>query len=306
MKISRKLIEGETSANKLFAQITSGTPHIDHRRKGFRRNEFNDKTIGNLDFGSDDENSSEPSLTIATSTEDYVAAAVAHAKTLKATPKSSSDKSDWKARSRPSSSAKTQPESKRVLEKKRKGPSITAYTLFSKENRARVQKSSPNLDFANLSRKLGKIWQSLPKKEKEVWRRRAQKISQSENEDFSPKVPPKEETPVLTSTPMVRHGMRTAPSSRSLQPPPTRRKESEVVNLASHLKLLGTSLSTISQKLDHNPSLPVAGSLSVLLDSTLCAIAPLICLSRLVEPDSLSKEVQDQMMDNISYFMPGV
>ncbi|XP_074597052.1 uncharacterized protein LOC141852095 [Brevipalpus obovatus] len=311
LKINRKLIEGESSANKLFAQITSGTPHIDHRRKGFRRNEFTDR-IGNLDFGSDDSNSDEPSLTIATNTEDCVAAAVAHAKSLKAQPKPAPEekKNETKGRGKSSNSRakadKSTPETPAKPEKKRRGPLLTAYTLFSRENRSKVQQSNPTLDFANVSRKLGKIWQSLPNKEKIQWKRKAQKISaQRANENSPTKATSKKESSTSHPTRGIRSDQNT-PNT-----PLKRRKDCIPIDVAAHLKLLGMSLTAASSKLSSlnsnssNSNLQ-SQTLSVLLDSTLCAIAPLICLSKVVQPDVISKEVHEKIIDNISYILPSV
>ena len=53
--------------------------------------------------------------------------------------------------------------------------------------------------------------------------------------------------------------------------------------------------------------IPVGGALSVLLDSLLCATAPLLCLTQLVpELDGIPRETLHQMMDNIAYIMPGL
>lgn len=51
------------------------------------------------------------------------------------------------------------------VDKKKKLSKITAYTLFARENRSRIQQSYPTLDFANISRRLGEVWQALPHRE---------------------------------------------------------------------------------------------------------------------------------------------
>ena len=81
------------------------------------------------------------------------------------------------------------------------------------------------------------------------------------------------------------------------------------IDAAAHLKLLGESLSVIGQRLtEHKGQIAVAGSLSVLLDSLLCAMGPLVCLTKqvpqlnqAVPPDQLNK-----ILDNIAYIMPGL
>ena len=51
----------------------------------------------------------------------------------------------------------------------------------------------------------------------------------------------------------------------------------------------------------------VQGSLSVLLDSMLCAIAPLMCLTnQLDELNGCSHQTLMKTLDNIAYIMPGL
>lgn len=51
----------------------------------------------------------------------------------------------------------------------------------------------------------------------------------------------------------------------------------------------------------------VSGSLSVLLDSTLCALGPLLCLTSLgKEMNGCSKETLTKILNNIAYVMPGL
>ena len=51
----------------------------------------------------------------------------------------------------------------------------------------------------------------------------------------------------------------------------------------------------------------VSGSLSVLLDSLLCATAPLLCLTQQVpELDGIPQDTLKEILDNIAYIMPGL
>ena len=51
----------------------------------------------------------------------------------------------------------------------------------------------------------------------------------------------------------------------------------------------------------------VQGSLSVLLDSLLCALGPLVCLTnQMPQLDGCPAEVHSSTLDNIAYFMPGI
>merc|ERR1711997_266243 len=78
------------------------------------------------------------------------------------------------------------------------------------------------------------------------------------------------------------------------------------MEIAAHLKLLGESLSTIGERLcEHEGQIAVSGSLSVLLDSLLCATAPLLCLTQQVpELDGIPPDTLQKILDNIAYIMP--
>ncbi|XP_029545427.1 HMG domain-containing protein 4 [Salmo trutta] len=86
--------------------------------------------------------------------------------------------------------------------------------------------------------------------------------------------------------------------------------EVDPVNAAAHLQLLGESLSHIGHRLQGTKEMmAVSGSLSVLLDSLLCALAPLACLTSLV-PELRScpshTHTLAKTLDNIAYVMPGL
>lgn len=63
-------------------------------------------------------------------------------------------------------------------QRKDKGkPRFTAYMLWAKEARQEMQKSNPNMDFAQASRRLSKMWANVSNNEKNIWRRRAKRVS---------------------------------------------------------------------------------------------------------------------------------
>ena len=83
----------------------------------------------------------------------------------------------------------------------------------------------------------------------------------------------------------------------------------EPIDAAAHLKLLGESLSVIGQRLtEHKGQIAVSGSLSVLLDSLLCAMGPLVCLTKQVPElqGAVPQEKLNRILDNIAYVMPGL
>jgi len=83
----------------------------------------------------------------------------------------------------------------------------------------------------------------------------------------------------------------------------------DALDSAAHLKLLGESLSVIGQRLtEHDGQIAVSGSLSVLLDSLLCAMGPLLCLTNQVPEmeGAVEEEKLKAILDNIAYIMPGL
>uniref|UniRef100_A0A8B9J5N3 Uncharacterized protein n=1 Tax=Astyanax mexicanus TaxID=7994 RepID=A0A8B9J5N3_ASTMX len=69
-------------------------------------------------------------------------------------------------------------------------------------------------------------------------------------------------------------------SSLGMALSPVRVPEVDPIDAAAHLQLLGESLSLIGHRLQETEGMvAVSGSLSVLLDSILCALGPLTCLT---------------------------
>ncbi|CAH1978154.1 unnamed protein product [Acanthoscelides obtectus] len=82
------------------------------------------------------------------------------------------------------------------------------------------------------------------------------------------------------------------------------------IDVAAHLKLLGESLTIIGERLkEHEGQIAVSGSLSVLLDSLLCALGPLLCLTQQVpelQENCCSPEQLMSTLDNVAFIMPGL
>ncbi|XP_046355424.2 HMG domain-containing protein 4-like isoform X1 [Haliotis rufescens] len=210
-----------------------------------------------------------------------------------------------------------------LLSKKRKRPP-TAYTLYCNAHRAKLVAENPGIDFAQISRRLGEMWQTLTKKEKWCWKRKAKKmagkgstlISTGKGNKPKPAVstPPAPATPTAptlpVAKPMVPHqGARIAKASGEESAlSPIKGFGTEPVDVAAHLKLLGESLSIIGMRLqEHKGLIAVQGSMSVLLDSLLCSFGPLMCLTQQVpEINGCSRPTHGKTLDNIAYVMPGL
>lgn len=63
-------------------------------------------------------------------------------------------------------------------QRKDKGkPRFTAYMLWAKEARQELLNSNPNMDFSQASRRLSSMWAIVPNNEKNIWRRRAKRVT---------------------------------------------------------------------------------------------------------------------------------
>ncbi|XP_012257924.2 HMG box-containing protein 4 isoform X2 [Athalia rosae] len=219
---------------------------------------------------------------------------------------------------------------------------FTAYMLWAKEIRHELMKQSPEMDFATISKRLGELWATVPNLEKYNWRRRAKRLAAkpslaTKNESVWKMPPPTSRKKFINK---IGNGKetKTSPSKKTIQlgvpsvvgnipvSPPSSRGGKDLVNepvigtgmykvvgmqpvdVAAHLKLLGESLTIIGERLkEHEGQIAVSGSLSVLLDSLLCALGPLICLTQQVpETDGAQPDTLSQMLDNIAYIMPGL
>lgn len=216
------------------------------------------------------------------------------------------------------------------LQGKKKRPprrAPTAYMLYCNSQRPKVVAESPGIDFAQISRTLGVMWQCLSKKEKMMWRRKSKKLAGKGSTLISTGKGSRKESAAASSAAgpaMNQPSMRTPVSSRSTKsgagaPAPSAIGEDtpqspvkgfgiEPIDIAAHLKLLGESLSIIGMRLqEHKGLIAVQGSLSVLLDSLLCACGPLMALTQQVPGlDGCSESTHARTLDSVAYIMPGL
>ncbi|XP_023572977.1 HMG domain-containing protein 4 isoform X2 [Octodon degus] len=197
---------------------------------------------------------------------------------------------------------------------KPKKKNMSAYQVFCKEYRVSIVAEHPGIDFGELSKKLAEVWKQLPEKDKLIWKQKAQYLQHKQNKAEATTV--KRKASVSEGSTKVR-----APSAGVLSPQkkslpttvlfpasPARAPETEPIDVAAHLQLLGESLSLIGHRLQETEGMvAVSGSLSVLLDSIICALGPLACLTtQLPELNGCPKQVLSNTLDNIAYIMPGL
>ncbi|KAM9780271.1 HMG domain-containing protein 4a isoform 2-T2 [Neosynchiropus ocellatus] len=213
---------------------------------------------------------------------------------------------------------------------KPKKKNTTAYQVFCKEYRVNINAEQPGLVFGELSKKLAEVWKAMPEKDKQVWKQKAQYLQHKQNKAEATTVKQKSSgeskskgwceagghasvgplscavcvAAVAPGTGMVSPSR--APAALSLSP--ARVPDVDPIDAAAHLQLLGESLSLIGHRLQETEGMvAVSGSLSVLLDSILCALGPLTCLTaQIPQLNGCPRNVLSNTLDNIAYIMPGL
>uniref|UniRef100_A0A1A8BVS5 HMG box domain containing 4 n=2 Tax=Nothobranchius kadleci TaxID=1051664 RepID=A0A1A8BVS5_NOTKA len=192
---------------------------------------------------------------------------------------------------------------------KSKKKTTTAYQVFCKEYRVNINAEQPGLDFGELSKRLAEVWKAMPEKDKLVWRQKAQHLQHKQNKAEATTVKHKTsndaKSKVVGTAAGVVSPTRT-PGAMSLSP--ARVPDVDPIDAAAHLQLLGESLSLIGHRLQETEGMvAVSGSLSVLLDSILCALGPLTCLTaQIPQLNGCPRHVLSNTLDNIAYIMPGL
>ncbi|KAM4535577.1 HMG domain-containing protein 4a [Fundulus diaphanus] len=194
-------------------------------------------------------------------------------------------------------------------EKTKKKTTTTAYQVFCKEYRVNINAEQPGLDFGELSKKLAEVWKAMPEKDKLVWRQKAQYLQHKQNKAEATTVKQKSSTDGKSKVAGPTAGLVSptrTPGTMSLSP--ARVPDVDPIDAAAHLQLLGESLSLIGHRLQETEGMvAVSGSLSVLLDSILCALGPLACLTaQIPQLNGCPRNVLSNTLDNIAYIMPGL
>ncbi|XP_071477222.1 uncharacterized protein [Diadema antillarum] len=182
---------------------------------------------------------------------------------------------------------------------------LSGYMLWCRSYRSTFVAQNPGLDFSTISRRMGALWQTLPDDEKAQWRLREITVNTKvpvgrlKNKDAVRDIPPfRLKTPEKSKTKAKKIAAATAKGkvSKKKKPIPARLASPkwQPIDCAAYLRLLGESLSDVGEKLQtHRDNIEVHGSVSVLLDSMLCALGPLMCLTDQVpELNAISKRTK--------------
>uniref|UniRef100_A0A8C6YIZ0 HMG-box containing 4 n=1 Tax=Nothoprocta perdicaria TaxID=30464 RepID=A0A8C6YIZ0_NOTPE len=195
-----------------------------------------------------------------------------------------------------------------------KKKNMSAYQVFCKEYRTNILSDHPGIDFGELSKKLAEVWKQLPDKDKLIWKQKAQYLQHKQNKAEATTVKRKlsssDGAPKVKASPTgALSPHKKSPTSTVVVPAsPAKVPETDPIDVAAHLQLLGESLSLIGHRLQETEGMvAVSGSLSVLLDSIICALGPLACLTtQLPELNACPRQVLSNTLDNIAYIMPGL
>ncbi|CAO2611332.1 HMG domain-containing protein 4 [Lemmus lemmus] len=195
-----------------------------------------------------------------------------------------------------------------------KKKNMSAYQVFCKEYRVTIVADHPGIDFGELSKKLAEVWKQLPEKDKLIWKQKAQYLQHKQNKAEATTVKRKASSAEgsgkvrASSVGILSPQKKSPPTTMLLPASPGKAPETEPIDVAAHLQLLGESLSLIGHRLQETEGMvAVSGSLSVLLDSIICALGPLACLTtQLPELNGCPRQVLSNTLDNIAYIMPGL
>ncbi|XP_025416543.1 HMG box-containing protein 4 isoform X3 [Sipha flava] len=186
-----------------------------------------------------------------------------------------------------------------------KEPGFVAYALWAKEVRKTLMNAYPNSSTSQINQQLRDMWKSVPTEDKSRWIRKAKRLLEREGVEITDT----NDSKVIAKKPsaeMMDSIMDSSSNKNKIKSEPLR--STQPIDVAAHLALLGESLGIIGQRLkEHQGQIAVNGSVSVLLDSLLCALGPLLCLTQQVtELNVNSQDTMSRLMDDIAYIMPGL
>ncbi|OTF69681.1 HMG domain containing protein, partial [Euroglyphus maynei] len=203
-----------------------------------------------------------------------------------------------------------------------KKPGISAYVLWCKENRSHIQSNYPELGFCDLSKKMGGIWHTLPKMEKDKWTRKAQlmtkygtgfnmgAIYEYDDEDLKPEIVLDSLTLPITKTLDKTYGENFINTETSSIEGEKHHIGTELIDAQSYLSILGDSLMTISSYIQrgikYNSEIdycPMA-AVSTLLDTALVSMSTLASIALSLPNNSVDRKMAKKSIENTTYFMP--
>ncbi|XP_061381628.1 HMG domain-containing protein 4 isoform X1 [Danaus plexippus] len=192
---------------------------------------------------------------------------------------------------------------------------ITAYMMWAKEARNDLLKKHPDMDFSAISKRLGELWANVNYNERYLWKRKAKRFAmqKDQSQGTTSKIisNPSIKTTPCSSRPVTKTPKPVTPPQQALVPVSAgssyRAPSCSAAEVAAHLRLLGESLAIIGERLkEHEGQIAVSGSVSVLLDTLLCSLAPLVCVTRAIPAIAPPQALLRDTLHNIAYIMPGL
>lgn len=200
----------------------------------------------------------------------------------------------------------------------KQSPMMSAYSLWARDQRKRQplqERTSPFGPPAPTQPRqligLKKKWFKLSNQTKNAWRRKARRQlnKQSEMKNGASLAATAAVAPPLAAMPTTTPAA-TEPPTTTLRSDQIILSECTAVNAAAHLLLLGESLFKMGEQLaQFDGQVSVSGTLSVLLDSFLCSMGPLMALTKEIpniEENPHLDAAISSTLDNIAYILPGL
>ncbi|VVC40032.1 Hypothetical protein CINCED_3A025197 [Cinara cedri] len=182
---------------------------------------------------------------------------------------------------------------------------FVSFSLWATEVKKTLMNAYPNYSSSQIKQQLNEMWKSVPNEDKIRWVQKAKRLLDDELDESTSNgikdTAEKSSTKIINNLTDTNDIMKCQTKSKILNP-------TQPIHVAAHLALLGESLTKIGQRLkEHQGQIAVNGSVSVLLDSLLCTLGPLMCLTQQVpELNVNSQETLSKIMDDIAYIMPGL
>ncbi|XP_058790765.1 HMG box-containing protein 4-like isoform X2 [Phymastichus coffea] len=178
----------------------------------------------------------------------------------------------------------------------------TGYELWSNEMKKEILRKYPAIDINVLNVRLGEMWIRLSTMERNNWHSRARVLAQKNGSQNKCVMDYK------TSAWLNSCSNNSVQFGQPFIDAKLRSIELEPIDVAAYLRLLGESLMLIGGQLQQRKR-PVVTSdcITVLLDSLLCAMGSLICLTQQVPLLTTEKTaILKKTLENIAYVMPGL
>lgn len=179
-----------------------------------------------------------------------------------------------------------------------------AYNLFCRKYRPIIVANHPRADFSEISRRLAAIWNNASKEDRAGYFEVFNKMECA----FRSKLAKLGRlSPTTWSDAEFQYIKKAISHDLPFKIPAYPQTRLQPVDMAAHLQILGDALGAVGGALQQQSSMTVNGAMSLLMDSMICALGPLICLTSFV-PELKGMEVEEmsKTMDNISYILPGL